>query len=264
MALPLEAKPTSPTFNTGHAQYSGLVRCVLFHEGTGSPVELIGSGTGTLETGATWTTDTDMGLNTVTCGTGDDKVNFGDAGLSHGNGDCTVYLGLRAPTVAALYHTPWQLGGTGIEKLACGVTDNGDWYFVLNDVVEYAYTTTTDPTPGNIYTVGFAYDRLVDVRCYAYNQTSSTLETNHALTAGGTPGTGGTACYIGNHQGLASGWGEEISFCYMWNRVLATSEFDVLNADPWAFFSDGAPTTLQAWHKQKGGRPRPFAPGNAR
>jgi hypothetical protein len=239
MSVPLPSKPASgSTINTGHSMASGLVRCVLFNEGSGSPVELVGAGTGTLGGSAAWATDTDLGGTCIDTGTTiNDRVSFGANGLSAGNGDVTIFAGFRCPTIAARGHIVFELAGGTTDGMFGGVGDSGQLHFVLADVVVLDSAAMTY-VAGSIYTCGWGYDRGVSIRYHVYNHTTDTTTTD-TISNASSPTTSANPSVIGNRRDFGAGFDDRIAFVYIWNRVLSDSDFASMHSDPYQFISTG-------------------------
>lgn len=260
MSVPLPTKPaSSATINTAHSIASGLVRCVLFNTGSGSPVELVGAGTGSLAGSAAWASDTDLGGTCIDTGTTlADGVNFTANGLSFGNSDVSIYAGFRCPTIAARSHIVFETAGGSTDGLFGGVGDAGQLHFVIADVVVLDSGAMTY-VAGNIYTAGWAYDRGVSVRYHVRNQTTDTTTTDTQLNAG-IPTTSANPSVIGNRRDFGSGFDDRIAFVYIWNRVLDDTEFASLHTNPYQFIN--APSGFS--FNINSLRPNAFAPGLAR
>lgn len=235
MPVPLPSKPPSgSTINTGHALASGLVRCVLYNEGSGSPTELVGGGSGTLGGSAAWATDTDLGGTCMDTGTSiSDRVSFGANGLSFGNGDMSVLAGFRCPTIAARGHIVFETAGGTTDGLFGGVGDSGQLHFVIADVVVLDSAAMTY-VAGNIYTAGWGYDRGVSIRYHVKNQTTDTTVTD-TISSASTPTTSANPSVLGNRRDFGAAFDDRIAFVYIWNRVLADADFASLHTDPYQF-----------------------------
>src|SRR3990167_78920 len=239
MPIPLPAKPANgATINTGHAMASGLVRCILYNEGSGSPVELVGTASGTLVGSASWATDTNLGgtcLDTsVTTG---DGVNWAANGLSYGNADCSVFIAGRIPTIAARQHVAAEAAGGTTDGGVCGLGDSGPMQFVLADVVALD-SGAGGLTVADIYTIGYAFDRGVGVLFHGKNQTADTTITDSVANAS-APTASANPSPTSNRRSFASAWDDRLAFIYIWNRALVAADFVSLHLDPYQFISTG-------------------------
>ena len=240
MPVPLATKPAAgSTINTGHSLASGLVRCILFNEGSGSPKELVGAGAGTLNGGAAWATDTNLGGTSMDSGSsGTDAVNWGTGGLSYGNGNCTFFIGARIPVNAAKEHTAIETGGVAVDRIFCGVQNNGLFKLTVADVAHIQSTFT--PTAGDVYTLGVGYTRATSARFHIKNQTTDVTQ-SETINDTSVPLTGTTISTTNNRHDLGTpsggNWDERIAFIYVWNRVLSDAEFASLHSNPYQFIT---------------------------
>lgn len=242
--LPLPTKPANgSTVNTGHSIASGIQRAMLLNEGSGTVTDIVGSSTGTLQNGATWDTDADLGGTCLDTSAGATAgVTFGENGLSYGNGDFTVYFTAKMPAIAARYHVAGETAGAATDGVFWGTNDSGNPQLVVAGIAE-VNSTIGVLTAGSIYSIGITYDEGVSVRFYIYNQTTNNLSADTVLTAA-TPGMNATPSTLGSRRDATISWGECIGVTYIWNRTLLDSEFDSLNTNPYVFInapSSGGP-----------------------
>ena len=235
MPVPFPSKPASgATINTGHAMASGLVRCILYNQGSGSPTELVGAGSGTLTGSAAWATDTDLGGTCLdTSATVGDGVNWTANGLSYGNGDFSVFFGCRIPTIAARQHVAFECAGGTTDGLFGGLGDSGQMQLVLADVVALD-SGVGALTVADEYTIGMAYDRGVGVLFHAKNQVTDTTTTDSVSNAS-LPTTSANPSATNNRRDFGTAWDDRIAFVYMWNRALVAADFASLHGDMYQF-----------------------------
>jgi hypothetical protein len=238
MALPLPAKPPAgSTINTGHSIASGLVRCVLLNEGSGTAKELVGSGNGTLSGDTIWTTDADMGGTCITnAGAVNGGVDFGQGGLSHGNGSVSVFFGIKI-LKDGNYHNGGAIAGAGVNTYTFGLhgSPSNPFLWVNRGVVEVQSTIGPVATD-DVYTVGIAFTQGVQVRFHTFrHNTDATVTETIATTAGSSQisATSNVAAGDGGGNPLR----KPQAFLYIWNRVVADSEFVTLHANPYAFIN---------------------------
>jgi hypothetical protein len=234
--VPLPSKvATGSTINTGHSIASGLVRALLLNEGTGSPAELVGAGTGTAQASATWSTNANLGGTCALTTAVGDAWSFGQNGLSYGNGDFSVYFTARIPATAARQHIAGEAAGSTTDGIFWGLHDSGGMQLVLADVAAID-SGIGALTVGDIYSIGMVYDRGVSVRFYGYNQTTNTLMAETILTAA-TPVPSANPSTLGGRRDFGLSWGgnECIGLTYIWNRQVLDAEFDTLNTSPYIF-----------------------------
>jgi hypothetical protein len=239
MSLPLPTKPAvGSTINTGHSVASGLQRCILFNEGSGSPEELVGSGLGTLTNGTVWNTDSDLGGTCIDFASAvNSYVDFGSNGLSFGNGNVSVFFAGRT-VVNALYHIAGGMAGAATDTYGFGIHDSGNWYWVIRDVIENESTLAA--TNNNIYTAGIGHTKGGNTRFNVYNQNTDVNQTQTFVNTS-SPVQIASTSNVGNHDLINGSWRNTFALLYIWNRVLADSEFDQLHANPYLFIN--APVT---------------------
>lgn len=240
--VPLPTKIGHGTaINAGNSLASGLVRVIVLTEGASTATDRIGAGTGTLVNSAAWVTEANLGGTAVDFTAGSNAgIDFGNGGLSHGNGHVSVFYGGRVQVDAA-YHDAGVIAGSGVDSYSFGVDASDKWKFTLRTVVDITMTGDS-PVDGRIYTVGSGYTEATSARFHVYDQTSSAQITPETVVQGLTPAQVNASSYVGNSDPLTASWAEDLAFLYIWNRVLSDAEFVTLHANPYVFF--GAPRML--------------------
>ena len=152
----------------------------------------------------------------------DDTISFGQGGLSHGNGNVSVFFGGTA-TVDATENWAGAIAGTGVDTYAWGIGDNNAWRFTLRDVAHLA-ATGTGPVQGRVYTVGMGYTDSTSVRFHIYDHTTEAQITPETVLSASVPGQVAAASVIGNADDGSGSWARRLSFTYIWNRVLTDAE----------------------------------------
>lgn len=237
MAIPFHTKAATAVINPFLPISSGLVRVVLLNEGSGSPVELVGAGTGTLENSAAWSTaDTNLGTTVQFSAGTTTSINFGAGGLSHGNGDLSVFWGGECPVIGGLEHNAGAIAGTGVDTYHFGLNTSGGGRFVLSNVVGID-APNGQLTAGSYYTCGIAYDKSTSVRFHIYNQTTSAMvHAPETVNDTNTPAQVANNSTVGSKWDATSSWGSDLGFLYVWNRVVTDAEFEQLHQDMYAPF----------------------------
>ena len=238
------------SINTSHAIATGLVRCVLLNEGVGSATELVGGATAALSNGAIWHSHMSAGGTLVDFPGADDTISFGQGGLSHGNGNVSVFFG-GTVTVDATENWAGAIAGTGVDTYAWGIGDDNAWRFTLRDVAHIT-ATGTGPVQGRVYTVGMGYTDSTSVRFHIYDHTTEAQITPETVLSASVPGQVAAASVIGNADDGSGSWARRLSFTYIWNRVLTDAEFVQLHASPWCFLQYRPPQTRASGGASRG------------
>lgn len=239
MSLPLPTKPPNgSTINTGHSIASGLQRCILLNEGSGSPRELVGGAFGTLVGTAAFSTDTNLGGTCINIPNAGDGINWTANGLSYGNGNCTVFFSCNVPTNAAAEHMIAEAAGGSTDGIFFGINDSGDWRFVLADVFIFDRAVAA-LNVGHVYSCAMIFTRGTSVRFYFKDQTNDTTG-DTTVNDASTPVPSANPSTLGIRRDLSNGtFKEKIAHLYMWNRALSTGEIDTLFTNPYVFINSG-------------------------
>ena len=171
MPVPLGSKPNTLVRDPNHPLYANTVLLVPFTEGSGNATEVVNSVSGTLDSGAAWATDADLGGRCVDLSGGvDDGVNFGVNGLPYGNGDLTIFVVAKTPaSVVGRQHTAVEFAGNLIHDIFAGLGDSGQMQFVLAGVEQIDSGVAVMPV-STVCTICYSFDRGTQVRFRARRQ----------------------------------------------------------------------------------------------
>ncbi len=226
----MATKPASPALQGGNSLSTGLVVGLMLGEGSGSTsTDLSGnSATGTLTSGATWTTD--AAGNAVAC-TGGQYLSVPWPAVA--SGDDYAFL-------CTLLPTSWPGGFT------LSWDDTGrQWslFFDTSGGLSFNGTMTAFiSVPGNL-TAGTLWRSVitrVSAVCYWYVNGSllQTISSGLATTASATS----TTLHFGDTTGAGSSFNGLYDEVCFWNaRGLSAGDVAALETDPYQMFRPGAP-----------------------
>src|SRR6185437_1466472 len=228
--------------NYGHPLATGLRHCILLNEwGSGQVLDLVYGRKGTLRGSAVWQQGpSGPGVNPG--GVDGSDINFTEGGLWMPKNNISIFIRYAPAGTTPAAPTAGSITGAGIDAYHWAAGGGGQTTaFSLSGIVGLDSTMGQPASSFKECSVGIAYTRGVRVFYYQKDPTNGTQ--TQTVTNASTP-----IAITGQPSTIGSKWGSSVtSFSgriystYIWDRLLSQSEFEWLDAEPYAFL--GRPKT---------------------
>lgn len=209
---------------TGDVIYDALVRGVFMREGTGDAEESVGEGVSTLNNGAAWAWNTEIGGHVIDfSAAANSNLNFGPDGLDFGNNNLTAFFAGIA-TVNAQFHFAGAPVGPSTDSYAFGIHDADTWTFTLRNVAHIQSTFLAEDQ--HRYTVAMSYTK--GVSCYFdvmdWSEEPSGERTTELVLSAAAPEFVDQSATIGNIDNLDGSWRNQLSCVQIYNLAFTPSQ----------------------------------------